>query len=155
MNTGDQFRSIFCGRWMGRIHHTLVCWSTSAGRWRGKRGWSHRSIQSICVLVEQWSWSSWLVEPGQRFPSACGQQYLGTLWCLLKVQYWRTSISWCPHHTSWCCCRWSRGYLQLPYPGSWAGTWPTQKTRKIWWECRFLPGIFKILLSLYQYFFQL
>ncbi len=52
---GCVFRSISCGQWRGRLHRTPACWSTSAGRWTGKPGWSHRSIRSTSSQVERWS----------------------------------------------------------------------------------------------------
>merc|ERR1719233_1395020 len=47
------FRNTFCAQWKDRTRHTPAWKSTSAGRWTGRRGWSHRSIQSTSSLGEQ------------------------------------------------------------------------------------------------------
>merc|ERR1719209_819518 len=39
----NKLRSTCDEQWMGRTHHTPAWRSTSAGRWRGKRGWSKSS----------------------------------------------------------------------------------------------------------------
>merc|ERR1719422_553519 len=46
-------RSTSCARLKGQTRHTPALKSTSAGRWRGKPGWSLRSRQSTSSLVEQ------------------------------------------------------------------------------------------------------
>lgn len=45
------FRSTCDAQWMARPRHTPACLSTSAGRWRGRPGWSRQSILSTCAQV--------------------------------------------------------------------------------------------------------
>ena len=117
------FRSTCGGQCWVQTHHIQPWWSTCYRMWSEMSGWSHRSIQSISSLVEQWSWSWWLMEPGQWSPSAYGQQYLGTWWCHQTLPCWRINPYGYQCHTSWCCCSWARGYLLFPYQWSLAGTW--------------------------------
>ncbi len=48
-------RSTCGGRCWGRLHRIPAWWSTSAGRWTGRPGWSRRSRRSTCAQGEQWS----------------------------------------------------------------------------------------------------
>ena len=52
---GRVFRSTCGGRCWDRPRRTPACWSTSAGRWRGRPGWSRRSRRSTSSLGERWS----------------------------------------------------------------------------------------------------
>lgn len=52
---GKCFRSICGGQWTARLRRTPVCWSTFAGRWTERPGWSHQSRRSICAQEGQWS----------------------------------------------------------------------------------------------------
>ena len=47
------FRNTSCGQWRDPPPRTRPCWSTSAGKWRGKPGWSLRSRQSTYALGER------------------------------------------------------------------------------------------------------
>ena len=44
------FKSTSCVRWQARFRHTPAWRSTSAGRWTGRPGWSHRSTPSTSAL---------------------------------------------------------------------------------------------------------
>lgn len=107
---------------MVQIHHTPAWRSTSVGRWRGRQGWSHRSIRSTSFQGERWSWSWLLMVQELWFPSAFCQQYRGTWWCHQIGQCWRTGPYGCRRRTSWWSCILFHGYRKIPYPGRKAGT---------------------------------
>ena len=128
-------RSICGGQLMALTRRIPAYWSTSAGMWTTRQGWSRRSTPSTCVLVEQWSWSSSWQVPEPWSPSASGRQCPGTWWCRRTGPCWRTGPCGCRRRTSWWSCRSSRGCRMTPCRGTTAGTSPpgSGSARCRWW----------------------
>jgi len=98
---GYPFRSIFGEQWLGLIHHTLACWSTFVGMWRGKIRWILQSIHCTFAPGARRPWFSSWKEPTRSVPWSHVHQFLETWWYLRTGRRWSRGLFGCPRHTSW------------------------------------------------------